>query len=462
LVSGAVSSDGTRVFWTASGDGDARLYLRLNADQEQSEVSGGECTEAAKACTLPVSTGAARFWAGSEDGSRAIFTEGEKLFEYLVEEDEGELFAEAFQIADGVKGLLGASKDGKRIYFVSTKKLDDEAKAGELNLYYRDAESEGEEEVEGAPVFIATLAEEDVLNGQASFNAAVTPVPFNRAARVTPDGLAAAFQSRAALTGAENIDQNSGEVDAQVFVYDADAEGGAGRLICASCDPSGARPVGRNIGNNISQAWAAATIPAWESDLYASRALSDDGSRLFFNSFGPLVSRDTNGKQDVYEWQAADSQRACEEAGAQRYAQAAAGCISLVSSGESVQDSKFIDASPSGADIFFASSDSLLSQDPGLVDIYDARVNGGFPPPRGRPAPCEGETCQSPASPPNDPTPSSASFQGAGDPSGAKPRPRECGKGKRKVRSAGKARCVPKRKAKRASRQANSNRRKTR
>ncbi len=50
--------------------------------------------------------------------------------------------------------------------------------------------------------------------------------------------------------------------------------------------------------------WAGAWIQTWIHPTYQSHLLSDDGSRLFFNSFDPLVPHDMNGAQDVYEWEA--------------------------------------------------------------------------------------------------------------------------------------------------------------
>jgi hypothetical protein len=129
--------------------------------------------------------------------------------------------------------------------------------------------------------------------------------------------------------------------------------------------------------------------------------ISDDGTRVFFNSFDALVAEDTNGMQDVYEW---------EEQGTGG-CQKADGCISLISSGESPKDSEFIDSSPTGRDVFFTTAGSLLPQDPGLIDVYDAREGGGFPQPVA-PAACEGEACQSPPSPPNPSTPASSSYNG--------------------------------------------------
>ena len=203
----------------------------------------------------------------------------------------------------------------------------------------------------------------------------------------------------------------------------------------------GALPSGRNIGREEKQnsIWAAATIPTWQSQFYASRALSEDGSHLFFNSFTPLVPRDVNGKADVYQWQAADSRVACEAAGAERYVPSSAGCLSLISSGESASDSTFVDASPTGRDVFFTTDSSLVSQDPGLVDVYDARIDGGFAPPA-NPAPCEGEACQAAQPLPPSPVTATAGY-GAGNPQNLKP---ACSKGWRAVRRHGKWRCQKK------------------
>jgi hypothetical protein len=83
----AVSADGS-FYFTAVGTG--KLYLRENPTQPQSAMSGEQCTEADKACTIEVSAshrtppdpaGArpAAFMAASADGSKAFFTSSEKL-----------------------------------------------------------------------------------------------------------------------------------------------------------------------------------------------------------------------------------------------------------------------------------------------------------------------------------------------------------------------------------------------
>ena len=159
--------------------------------------------------------------------------------------------------------------------------------------------------------------------------------------------------------------------------------------------------------------WIAARLPAYESTLYAPRVLSSDGSRLYFESADPLLARDTNGEIDVYQWERAG--RGGCSAAEPTYSPAAKGCVDLISSGQSELDSRFIDASPSGSDVFFATLASLYPADPGLVDVYDARALGGFPAPPAPAPECEGEQCQSPPPAPEFETPATLNNVGPGN-----------------------------------------------
>jgi hypothetical protein len=227
-----------------------------------------------------------------------------------------------------------------------------------------------------------------------------------------------------ALTGAENTAQGSpapcgqpgGICAAQVFLYDAVSK----QLRCVSCTPSGGRPVAKELALNGSDGggtgiWTSGKLYGWTNQFHPSRALSADGQRLFFNSVQPLVLSDTNGKSDVYEWEAGSSQAACVAKGAELFLKAEGGCLSLISSGKSSSDSEFVDASANGRDVFFKTTSSLVPQDPGLLDIYDARAGGGFPPPLPPKPFCEGQACQGAKAPPRVPTPASLSFQGQGN-----------------------------------------------
>ena len=435
LVTGAISADGRRLFWTDSLVGRGRIYLRENPTTAQSPTSAGECTDPERACTLPVSetvespAGSSRFWAASADGSRVLFGSGpsninspEALYEFEVASGAATL------IAHEALGVLGQSADLSRVYFVSREALAEGAQAGEPNLYLRR---------EGLNRFIAVLSSKDALP-EAQRLSPVGVQPYLHAARVSSDGESAAFLSTASLTGYDNTDVTRGEADAEIYLYRA----GSNKLVCVSCAPSGARPVGHDVSNSRETGeslFAAAKLPNIENELYASHVLSEDGNRVFFESFGPLVLGDTNGVQDVYEWEAPGSGTCTTSSSS--YSPQDEGCVSLISSGRSPQDSDLLDVTPDGSDVFFRTGASLLPQDPGSFDVYDARVSGGFPPPPAPAVPCEGEACQGAAPAPDEETPASAAFHGAGNP--APPHGRhQCAKGKRRVVRKGKARCV--------------------
>ena len=404
-VKNAVSEDGKKVYWTAALATGA-LYLRRNADQPPSAVVGGECTEVAKGCTVQVAPKKARFWTAATDGSKALYTveqgstERGSLFAYDADSNSSTL------IAEQVLGLLGASDDVSRVYLVSLKALAAGGEEGMPNLYAYER---------GTFRFIAPLAaadvrpQEKIIEGERQ--GALSPLsaePFRHTSLVTPDGRHVVFMSTAALKGYDNTDANSGEADAEVYRYDAVA----GTLDCVSCNPSGSRPIGREL--EIKQAganlWGSAQIARANSQLYAPRVISDDGSRVFFESFEALLRADVNGKADVYEWEAPGAGNCTITAPA--YSPPNGGCLSLISSGQGSRDSSFVDASSGGSDVFFSTIASLVPQDEELVDIYDARVNGGFPKPPTPVAPCSGEACQPPASSPAESTPASSVFVG--------------------------------------------------
>ena len=115
-------------------------------------------------------------------------------------------------------------------------------------------------------------------------------------------------------------------------------------------------------------------------------SLTDDG-RVFFGTSEPLVARDLDKKEDVYEWENGET--------------------NLVSTGLSPNNSALLTASANGTDVYFFTRDSLAPQDTNgsLVKIYDARAGGGFPyspPPVSCKASdeCHGPSTQPGASPP--------------------------------------------------------------
>ena len=305
------------------------------------------------------------------------------------------------------------------------------------------------------PTFIATLSSADRPDFEAKFGGDNQGEgDMMTSARVSPNGRYLAFMSERPLTGYDNHDAVTGEADEEVFLYEAGAEGGRGRLVCASCDPSGAQPTGvfdlptqaSEVGAGLlvdrNGVWAehrlAGSLPDWMPETihlanYQPRYLSNSG-RLYFNSPSELVPQATNGKEDVYEYEPAgvpQGAHGCTGA-SEAYSQRAEGCVALISSGTASGEAAFVDASESGGegpggeelaegggDVFFVTAARLVPQDTDdSFDVYDAhectRAEPCFPAPEGRAASvCEGEECLSSASPP----PASASVA-SGSPSG--------------------------------------------
>jgi DNA-binding beta-propeller fold protein YncE len=393
-VARGMSADGSRIYWSCGFDNG--LYLRREGEARSRLVSAKE----------------SHFWTASPDGARMIYTSGKTLYSFDAETRI------STQIATGVRGVAAASEDTSRIYFASGDVLGGEegpsgevAEAGKSNLYFYE---------EGLGFrFIGTLSNADAAtsSGNNSTLSVLSIEPVKHAAATTPDGSHLAFVSTAPLTGFDNADAVSSRPAAEVFLYDA----GAGELRCVSCNPTGIRPVARDLNEKVGgQSYlAAAALAQPSSQLYSPRYLSADGSRLFFESFESLVPRDTNGAGDVYEFEPGDPAQ-CAQVGAETYSIEAEGCISLISSGESPKDSEFVDAGSNGRDVFFTTASGLVPQDSGLIDIYDAREGGGFPAPPALRARCEGEACQSPYTPPAEQTPASSVFEGSGN---VQPRP---------------------------------------
>jgi hypothetical protein len=425
-VSHAISADGSRIYWstTRGESGLGKIFLRLDGATTV-EVSG------------KASSAEAQFWGASADGSKALFSidDGEPpitaLNQNLYEYDLGE--EKASLIAGKAIGVAGASEDLSYVYFVSEEAIGGKGTAGKANLYLRH---------EGTNTFVATLSEDDARvstsvhnhGGLSPIPSDTAPQPVWHAARATPDGRHLTFISTEPLSGFDNTDANSGKADSEVFTYAADTE----TLNCVSCSPAGANPEGRIVqaSANSGLLWTAASIPAGESQLYTPRAISEDGNRLFFNSYADILPADANGAADVYEWERPGS-GSCEEGDAD-YFESSGGCLYLISSGQSPQDSELVDASADGHDVFIATGQSLLAPDPGLIDIYDVRAGGGFPAQAARQAPCEGEACQPQVSAPNFKGPVS-DVPGPSNPPASR---HGCPKGKHRLHKGDKGRCV--------------------
>jgi len=252
------------------------------------------------------------------------------------------------------------------------------------------------------------------------------------------------FMSQRSLTGYDNRDATSGKRDEEVFLYHAPPELAteSGTLACASCNPTGARPVGveyKNLGPGNGQpslvggesvwgpaTWLAANIPGWTPSIsvgnapYQSRYMSDSG-RLFFNSSDTLAPQDVNGTWDVYQYEPPGVGNCTTSV--VTFSERSGGCVGLISSGASPEESAFLDASESGSDVFFLTAAKLAPQDfDTSLDVYDAHecttASPCLPPPPPVPPSCTTEASCRPAPSPQPEifgAPSSATFSGAGN-----------------------------------------------
>ncbi len=154
---------------------------------------------------------------------------------------------------------------------------------------------------------------------------------------------------------------------------------------------------------------------------------SADGDYVFFDTPAALLLADVDGEiapegvkaeggehssmnyslsSDVYEWRK-DGVAGCSHA---------QGCLALITSGHGGFLNTLLGATSTGGDVFFATKESLVTADnDSAEDIYDARVDGGFPEPS-KPVECKGDSCSTPFAPPGEVTPSSSTFQGPGNP----------------------------------------------
>ncbi len=118
------------------------------------------------------------------------------------------------------------------------------------------------------------------------------------------------------------------------------------------------------------------------------------------------VANQTSPSSDIYEWR---------RAGVNGCAQVQ-GCVALITNGRGGYKNLLIGTAEDGRDVFVYTREKLLPQDNDEAgDIYDARIDGGFPPPPTAPTECEGDACSTPAGAPEDSTPPSMTFDGAGN-----------------------------------------------
>ncbi|MHB1538648.1 MAG: hypothetical protein ACYCUM_05425 [Solirubrobacteraceae bacterium] len=405
-VRGAVSQDGSRVIWSGGAScSEHHLYMRELATGQTIQLDSGISHEG----------GHAEFQAASRQGTRVFFRDTEALTAdsgaggtapdlYVCEivEAAGRYecrLTDLTPVAGGEhaevqRNVLGIAADGSYAYFVADGALAPGAVKGtcrgtaesaqRCNLYVVHHTGSSWE----APHLVAVLSGADARDWEPSFNSPTM------SASVSPDGRWLTFMSSQPLTGYDNRGAVSGQPEEEVYLYDAQT----GRLVCASCDPTGARPhgvlrgaigAGRAEAERLAESalvdgaelwrgrWLAAALPEWEQlslgrAQYQPRYMFDNG-RLFFNAAAGLVPQARNHTWDVYEYEP-PGVGSCTEASS-TYSARSGGCVSLISSGQSTSESAFLDAGETGNDAFFLTASKLTAEDRGgEYAVYDAHV----------------------------------------------------------------------------------------
>jgi hypothetical protein len=424
----------------------------------------------------------ATFQYATPSGSKVFFTSSGKLTSdastgpgdegmdlYSWDSSSGDLSdlapgAEAF-------GMIGSSDDGEYVYFLANADLDGSGEAtqgtckqlatygavtGECNLYLLQPASP-------QPTFVAPMRNTGDVGLSDYANFLLTGTGFGtkypgKLGQVSADGHTLLFRSSLRQTGYDNdvtckfgINLNNGTLATttpcpEFYRYDT-----ATGIDCVSCNPTGAPPDSDPRGLDLIPKQIS---PFGSSPVYP-RLLSEDGKRIFFQSSDKLVAGDVNGDGscpyvgsqvspapsclDVYEWEAPGA-GTCSHA-APEYSAPNGGCFYLISSGQAAEPSFFADTSASGKDVFFFTRSRLVPQDAdSLVDVYDARVDGGIaaqhavekPPCDVNSGACEGAGTSRPPAP----GAATAAVEGAGNPPA-----RRGGCSRHKVRRG--HRCVP-------------------
>jgi hypothetical protein len=500
----AVSANGSKVFfaapqWNAKAGGDLtgpgcweraankntpQVYARIDGTTtlEVSEPEAGlRETGSKEPHERPVSY-PAKFVGASEDGSEVFFVTDAwltanhplvhdselyecRITEEMVEEQTVPKCA-LTRVSAGVKGEPGESEganvsgvqavasEGTAVYFLASGILAPGASKPEhglVNLYRYQPETST---VPAQTKYVAAVS--PAGNDQPECPGGVAPCTLENW-YTTPDGRYLLFYSEVDLTANAHVggeceipgSEGSKGLCGALYRYDAQAaEKHEQSIVCVSCDPNGGVPSG-------AAEFTRSLTPG--PTVGPVRAMSNDGSYVFFDTPTPLVPQATNGTLNVYEWHE--------------------GTISLLNSGAEAGPSYFLGSSSyvtpdgetiEGGNVFIGTHDKLVAADTNKVgNIYDVRIcvaeSPCIQPPPGETALCEGSSCQSTPAEPLDATPTSLTFSGPGDASSETPATKavtkkaavKCRKGYEKK----KGKCVKKPKKKPRARKSSDKRR---
>jgi hypothetical protein len=352
----AMSADGSRQLFSSPASGDQQLYMRIG-DQRTvwiSEPEGSDTSEPLGVYLQAMTPdGHDVFFATESPLLDADTNSGPDLYRWSSGPDPSAetnltLISDSGQVPGQYNGTAidGISDDGQVVFYQSA--LVDPA------LFVYD---------HGTTRRIADLPREFSPRRRLALTASEPGL-----GRLTPDGRYFAFLSAQTLNGNEILGL-TGQITnghSEVYLYESDRD----QLLCVTC------PAGEASADaEVTPALGTGAL-SWSYAGIRPRFLADDG-HVFFTSAEPLSPADANGVSDVYQYDPAT------------------GGLSLLSSGLGAEPAAYVAADADGSDVFFVTRGSYLGADRDeLVDLYDARADGGFPEPLPPSESCLGDSCQ--------------------------------------------------------------------
>lgn len=425
---------GRTIFFTARCGVSTKdeLYARVDNGEpgartvDISEPSKEDCT----ACDTEATVAKAGIFEGaSEDGSKVFFvTEqpllegatGWNLYEYDFDAPAGERVTRVpagellIEPPDGLPYRPLISEDGSHVYFISASVLTatpngvaETAEAGGLNVYVHERDASYPA---GRTEFVARLSERDVTLWQND----------GRGPDVTPNGDFLVLASERDLT------PDAASVERQQQLYEYDAQTGA--LVRVSIGEDGFNSNGNVDPSSSLAADASARLgpgPFYANsspgeEYWKAQSVSANGSYVFFESAAGLTPQALNLKPTGVSYYRCSFElggdAGCPEEEqdiqfrfyANNIYEYHDGQVYLISDGQDIahdtnprgegdptaSEVQLLGTDESGDDVLFTTTDQLVKQDIDTnVDVYDARIDGGFPPPA-VPQSCAGESCQ--------------------------------------------------------------------
>jgi hypothetical protein len=346
--------------------------------------------------------------------------------------------------AGAVSGISAIANDGSRAWFVAGDILaanrngvGAEAVAGRPNLYMYD-------QATGATTYVATLGLQDINGCQPNCGEGLPAdllgePDLGRRAFPTPDGSALVFESTSNLTGEDGVLQTTltepivaGEhtihvestagMEAGQYILIGSGKAAEMEQIEAIDGPTeltvdeldersnygivGEFPAGEPVVRLVRESYrfladgsltclscvGAGTIPSGSSALGIGAGgtygppgqnvpMNESATQIFFqsaNALTPEAQPDRPGHEgesmNVYEWEG--------------------GHVYLITDGTPA-GSLLDGTTPSGDDVFISTRSQLTKGENGnWINVYDARVDGGFPEPGPEQAPCVGQACR--------------------------------------------------------------------